>query len=168
MKNRQHRPSNTSAPFTSACAAAPAAGHRTRSSGARQTRDRSADITAAPERALNTVSPAVFPPSSTGRSRPRRPIHPKTTIPGQTFFARAQTEGGTRGFGVDTPQVWAIDPKTEAGADADARKKPRNHEDIRGNCLAEPVGFEPTVGSHPHNFSRVAPSAARTRFRGQS
>ncbi len=31
--------------------------------------------------------------------------------------------------------------------------------------LAEPVGFEPTVGSHPHNFSRVAPSAARTRFR---
>ena len=34
--------------------------------------------------------------------------------------------------------------------------------------LAEPVGFEPTVGSHPHNFSRVAPSAARTRFRGRS
>lgn len=33
--------------------------------------------------------------------------------------------------------------------------------------LAEPVGFEPTVGSHPHNFSRVAPSAARTRFRGR-
>jgi site-specific DNA recombinase len=31
--------------------------------------------------------------------------------------------------------------------------------------LAEPVGFEPTVRFHAHNFSRVAPSAARTRFR---
>jgi hypothetical protein len=29
--------------------------------------------------------------------------------------------------------------------------------------LAVPVGFEPTVDFHPHNFSRVAPSAARTR-----
>jgi hypothetical protein len=34
--------------------------------------------------------------------------------------------------------------------------------------MAVPVGFEPTVGSHPHNFSRVAPSAARTRYRGLS
>lgn len=32
--------------------------------------------------------------------------------------------------------------------------------------MAVPVGFEPTVGFHPHNFSRVAPSAARTRYRG--
>lgn len=31
--------------------------------------------------------------------------------------------------------------------------------------LAVPVGFEPTVDFHPHNFSRVAPSAARTRYR---
>jgi DNA repair protein RadA/Sms len=31
--------------------------------------------------------------------------------------------------------------------------------------MAVPVGFEPTVGFHPHNFSRVAPSAARTRYR---
>jgi hypothetical protein len=27
------------------------------------------------------------------------------------------------------------------------------------------VGFEPTVSFHPHNFSRVAPSATRTRHR---
>jgi site-specific DNA recombinase len=33
--------------------------------------------------------------------------------------------------------------------------------------LAEPVGFEPTVRFHAHNFSRVAPSAARTRFRNR-
>jgi len=31
--------------------------------------------------------------------------------------------------------------------------------------MAVPVGFEPTVDFHPHNFSRVAPSAARTRYR---
>ena len=31
--------------------------------------------------------------------------------------------------------------------------------------MAVTVGFEPTVGFHPHNFSRVAPSAARTRHR---
>ena len=31
--------------------------------------------------------------------------------------------------------------------------------------VAVTVGFEPTVGFHPHNFSRVAPSAARTRHR---
>ena len=31
--------------------------------------------------------------------------------------------------------------------------------------LAVTVGFEPTVDFHPHNFSRVAPSAARTRHR---
>ena len=31
--------------------------------------------------------------------------------------------------------------------------------------LAVPVGFEPTVRFHAHNFSRVAPSAARTRYR---
>ncbi|MDQ1608922.1 MAG: hypothetical protein QOE16_1654 [Microbacteriaceae bacterium] len=37
----------------------------------------------------------------------------------------------------------------------------------QGFSLAVPVGFEPTVGFHPHNFSRVAPSAARTRYRGQ-
>ena len=29
--------------------------------------------------------------------------------------------------------------------------------------MAVTVGFEPTVGVNPHNFSRVAPSAARTR-----
>ena len=33
--------------------------------------------------------------------------------------------------------------------------------------MAVTVGFEPTVGLHPHNFSRVAPSAARTRHRGE-
>ena len=33
--------------------------------------------------------------------------------------------------------------------------------------MAVTVGFEPTVDFHPHNFSRVAPSAARTRHRGQ-
>ncbi|MEO0024840.1 MAG: hypothetical protein RL196_1281 [Actinomycetota bacterium] len=33
------------------------------------------------------------------------------------------------------------------------------------NSMAVTVGFEPTVGFHPHNFSRVAPSAARTRHR---
>ena len=37
----------------------------------------------------------------------------------------------------------------------------------RAVVLAVPVGFEPTVDFHPHNFSRVAPSAARTRHRGQ-
>ena len=31
--------------------------------------------------------------------------------------------------------------------------------------VAVTVGFEPTVDFHPHNFSRVAPSAARTRHR---
>jgi hypothetical protein len=31
--------------------------------------------------------------------------------------------------------------------------------------MAVTVGFEPTVGFHPHNFSRVAPSATRTRHR---
>ncbi len=32
--------------------------------------------------------------------------------------------------------------------------------------MAVTVGFEPTVRFHAHNFSRVAPSAARTRHRG--
>lgn len=31
--------------------------------------------------------------------------------------------------------------------------------------MAVPVGFEPTVLFQAHNFSRVAPSAARTRHR---
>src|SRR6218665_634958 len=39
---------------------------------------------------------------------------------------------------------------------------------IAVNFMAVPVGFEPTVGSHPHNFSRVAPSAARTPYRDRS
>ena len=33
--------------------------------------------------------------------------------------------------------------------------------------MAVSVGFEPTVRLHAHNFSRVAPSAARTRYRDQ-
>jgi hypothetical protein len=33
--------------------------------------------------------------------------------------------------------------------------------------MAVTVGFEPTVGFHPHNFSRVAPSATRTRHRSK-
>ncbi len=33
--------------------------------------------------------------------------------------------------------------------------------------MAVSVGFEPTVRLHAHNFSRVAPSAARTRYRQQ-
>ena len=37
----------------------------------------------------------------------------------------------------------------------------------KNNPVAVPVGFEPTVESPPHNFSRVAPSAARTRYRGR-
>ena len=32
-------------------------------------------------------------------------------------------------------------------------------------AMAVTVGFEPTVRFHAHNFSRVAPSAARTRHR---
>ena len=35
----------------------------------------------------------------------------------------------------------------------------------RWRMLAVTVGFEPTVRLHAHNFSRVAPSAARTRYR---
>ena len=38
--------------------------------------------------------------------------------------------------------------------------------DVLGHHMAVPVGFEPTVRFHAHNFSRVAPSAARTRHRG--
>gem|GEM_PF-2721077 len=37
----------------------------------------------------------------------------------------------------------------------------------RRRFMAVSVGFEPTVRLHAHNFSRVAPSAARTRYRDQ-
>ena len=37
--------------------------------------------------------------------------------------------------------------------------------DVLRHHMAVTVGFEPTVGVNPHNFSRVAPSAARTRHR---
>ena len=37
--------------------------------------------------------------------------------------------------------------------------------DVLRHHMAVTVGFEPTVDFHPHNFSRVAPSAARTRHR---
>ena len=39
------------------------------------------------------------------------------------------------------------------------------YSDVLRHHMAVPVGFEPTVDFHPHNFSRVAPSAARTRYR---
>ena len=42
---------------------------------------------------------------------------------------------------------------------------PSVYKEFRGVSRAVPVGFEPTVDFHPHNFSRVAPSAARTRYR---
>ena len=51
-----------------------------------------------------------------------------------------------------------------------ARKNPLSPSETqgcRGFSVAVPVGFEPTVESPPHNFSRVAPSAARTRYRGR-
>ena len=38
---------------------------------------------------------------------------------------------------------------------------------VKGFFMAVSVGFEPTVRLHAHNFSRVAPSAARTRYRDQ-
>ena len=44
---------------------------------------------------------------------------------------------------------------------------PRVSKDLGVLSLAVPVGFEPTVRFHAHNFSRVAPSAARTRNRGR-
>ena len=68
----------------------------------------------------------------------------------------------------------------------DLRAKPKDDEANQGNgpehghmfavvhflalqsnesLVAVTVGFEPTVRFHAHNFSRVAPSAARTRHR---
>ena len=42
---------------------------------------------------------------------------------------------------------------------------PMKQRDAGGFFVAVPVGFEPTVEFPPHDFSRVAPSAARTRYR---
>ena len=58
-------------------------------------------------------------------------------------------------------KLWAND----AVSTSKGPEYPQESSEVRGQSGAEPVGFEPTVGSHPHNFSRVAPSAARTRFR---
>ena len=51
---------------------------------------------------------------------------------------------------------------------AEPTKRVRLVADLLRDHMAVPVGFEPTVGSHPHNFSRVAPSATRTRYRRRS
>ena len=53
------------------------------------------------------------------------------------------------------------------GVPGTATRNPPTSAEVGGFFVAVPVGFEPTVGFHPHNFSRVAPSAARTRHRGR-
>ncbi len=47
------------------------------------------------------------------------------------------------------------------------RKRKCLNQMVKTFSMAVSVGFEPTVRLRAHNFSRVAPSAARTRYRDQ-
>jgi len=97
------------------------------------------DRRAAPLLALNRVGP--------GDSRLRPQLARELAARSERtrlFVAKRSSNVGKRrakspAFRVDAPQLWAKTPKPSARA----TKKPRNHWDLRGIRLAEPVGFDP-------------------------